>query len=142
LFEHKQVFNQTINKMKRIFSTAVLLAASTLFVASCKKDSKSTSSSHKVQYKAFASSNASIYTIVYINAQGDATSKTGLNMQTWESEEINVDAKVPAVNIGANALVNTGTDGQLTVQILVDGKVVKENIGTGNVLTANTTYMF
>jgi hypothetical protein len=131
--------------MKRIILAGAVLFAATMLVTSCKKDSNNPASpiptaSRKVKFKAFASSNAKVSIVVHTNDQGDSQTHSNVNAQTWESPEMTIPGSVPAVVIGANGQTNDlNENGTLTVQIIIDGKVVKENVSNGNVLSATAT---
>ncbi|AFD06689.1 hypothetical protein [Solitalea canadensis] len=126
---------------KKILSIIVVLLAFSIVNVSCKKDDDNnpgTSKERKVKFKAFTSDNAKISIAIHTNAQGDNQTNTNINAKTWESAEITIPASVPAINFGANGSTNTlGDNGKLTVQIIIDGKVVKENVSNGDVLSAS-----
>lgn len=128
---------------KKILSAIVLLLAFSIVSVSCSKDDDNTPDTkkeRKVKFKAFTSDNATISIVIHTNAQGDAQTHTNVNAKTWESPEITIPATVPAINFGANGgTINTNDNGKLTVQIIMDGKVVKENVSNGNILSATTS---
>ena len=129
---------------KRIFATLVLTMAFGLIGTSCSSDDdgsggSSGGSNRVVRYKAFASENARISTIAYTNAQGDVQTHLDVETVTWESPEITIPASVPAISFGGSAHVVTEGQGTLTVQIIVNGQVVKENVSTGSSMSASTT---
>lgn len=128
--------------MKKFLFVASFAAVSALLFSGCKKDDDGVkSTSHKVQYKVEGSSNVSISGVTYTNAAGDYDSKSNLSGQTWTSETITIDSKVvPAIAIACTESTTDNKDGSLTVKIIVDGKTVKENTGTGNILQASTVY--
>ena len=76
---------------------------------------------------------------MHTSAQGDVTTLTSLSGNTW-STTLTINGDVSAISLGANATATDAT-GTLKVQILIDGVVVKENTGSGQILTATSTYM-
>ena len=128
---------------KKILSAIVLLLAFSIVSVSCSKDDDNTPDTkkeRKVKFKAFTSDNAAISIIIHTNAQGDPQTLTNINAKTWESPEITIPSSVPAINFGANGgTINPNDNGKLTVQIIIDGKVVKENVSNGNILSATTS---
>jgi len=128
--------------MKKLLATAALFAITGISLTSCKKDSKS-SGPHTVQYKVSASSNVTINAISYTDAEGNLQTDTKVNQTSWQSDELTMPASVLAINFNANGTTNDpGDKGTISIQIIVDGKVVKTNTGTGNVLSAMATYSF
>lgn len=130
-----------MKNVKKLLAASILMFVVFAFV-SCKKDKDNTSGTHKVMYKAVAT-NGTITDLAYTTSNGDTQTATGLNVTTWSSDEMTVSTSaVKVLNFGGNA---TGVDetSKITVQILVDGKVVKENSGTGSVvMSAVTSYSF
>ena len=117
-----------------------LMLASTFAGCSKDDDNKPASKSHKVIFKATAStgSNISVAVYAYDSNQTTATSLTGT---TWTSPEITV----PAGTVVATAAVSaTGANASssLKVQIFVDGELKKEGTSTGQILSASVTYGF
>ena len=130
---------------KKIFSTLVFVLALGLSVTSCGGSddgpAATTGGNRVVKYKAFTSDNALNSTVIHTNAQGDPQLNSAVNATTWESPEINMPSSVPAVTFGANGhVVTCGQTGTLTVQIIVNGTVVKENVSTGEALSSTTSH--
>ncbi len=135
--------------MKAISLKNITLSFLTLFVAatllvSCSKKSNDvkppSTTSHKVTYKATTTDGA-INIITYTNAQGDETDLTSLNVTSYTSPEITVPASQGSIIFAATGTA-TSTAATITVQIYVDGKVVKSNTNTGASLSASTSYIF
>jgi preprotein translocase subunit SecG len=130
--------NNYMKKVTKLLTFSMcLLFLTALF--SCKKDSNKNGGPYSVEYKVTTSSNATISSVVHTNAQGDATSLTSVAGNSW-STKVTVQAGVSAISLGANGGA-TDASGTIKVQILIDGKVVKENTGSGTALTATTVYM-
>ncbi len=129
--------------MKKFALFAALTLAVTLLFSACSKDDDGgPKGSHKVVYKITGSDKAQIYNVVYFNESGDATSVTGVDDKTWTSSELTIPASVSAIGITASGATTDDKDGSLTVQIIVDGKVQKENTATGPILAASVQYSF
>lgn len=128
--------------MRKFLFVASFAAVSALLFSGCKKDDDGVkSSSHKVQYSVEGSANVSISSVTYTNASGDLESKSNLSGQTWTSETFTIDSKeVPALAIACTETTTDNKDGSLTVNIIVDGNIVKHNTGTGNILQAGVSY--
>ncbi|TZF85884.1 hypothetical protein FW774_02095 (plasmid) [Pedobacter sp. BS3] len=119
-------------------SLAVALIVS---VSSCKKDKDSPNGTHKIVYKAEISGGGQISTAIFTNAQGDQTTQTDVNTTTWTSAELTIPESVQVIGFGCSGSGATASS-TLKIQIYVDGNLVKENTGTGTILTASTTYSF
>ena len=125
--------------MKNIFKILsvcfIVLTVSVFY--SCKKDNAPT---HKVKFKAETSSDAKLSAVAYTNETGNVTNSS-LNSSSFASSELTIPSSVSILTFSANG--NGASAGStLKVQIYVDGNLVKENTGTGTVLTASTTYSF
>ena len=129
-----------MKKFKKLLALSFCLVALTALISSCSKDDDNNNGGpYEVEYKVTASSNATISTVVYGNAQGDPTSVTSLSGDTW-SKKLTVNAGVQSISIGANATA-TDANATLKVEIIINGKVVKENTGSGQYLTATAVYI-
>lgn len=123
----------------------VLLATMLLgFVTSCSKDDddnvNGAGKSHKVVFKAIASSGTNIDAAVY-GIDGNPTTASSLSGTTWSSPEVTSEAGAYNANVVVNAI---GTDGSSTlkVQIWVDGELKKEGTSSGQYLSASASYTF
>lgn len=127
-----------MKKIAKFLSVSLaVLAVTVLF--SCKKDDDK-KASYEVEYKVSVSGGG-ISSIAYTNNQGDMTTITSVSGTSWSSGKITVPSSVQAVNFGANgSSANAGS--VMTVQIIVDGEVKKENTSTGAVMSASSTYIF
>jgi hypothetical protein len=108
----------------------------------CSKDddAKPSSTSHKVIFKAIASTGCNISVAAY-GYDNTPTSATGLSGTTWTSPEITV----PAGTVVATASVSAegvNASSSLKVQIFVDGELKKEGSATGEYLSASVSYGF
>ena len=107
-----------------------------VFTACSKKDNDGPSStSHKVVFKAFGSSDVQISSAVY-GYDTELTSVSSLSGTTWTSPEVNV----PAGALMAQAVVTaTGTSAasSLKVEVWVDGVKKDEASSTGTALVAH-----
>jgi len=127
-----------MKKIAKLLSVSLAVLVVTILF-SCKKD-EDKKSSHEVEYKVSVSGGA-ISTIVYTNNQGDVTTLTSVSGTSWSSGKITVPSSVQAISFGANgSSANAGS--VMTVQIIVDGEVKKENTSTGTIMSATSTYMF
>jgi len=125
-------------------SIFTLLMVTTLLV-SCGKsnDSKpagATATSHKVVYKA-TTTNGTIDIVDYTTATGDQSTVTGISVTSYTSAEITVPTSVGSVVFAVTG-GGSSASSTITVQIYVDGKLVKSNSGTGTSLSAGTSYSF
>ena len=121
------------------------LIAITLLLASCSKKGDSnvtppSKASHKVYFKATVSAGSSINNAAY-GYDATQTSATSLSGTTWTSPELTAPGgTVEAVcSVGATGANASST---LTVQIFVDGTMVKQGTASGQILGANVTYSF
>lgn len=127
-----------MKKIAKILSVSfVVLAATLLF--SCKKDDAK-KASYEVEYKVTVSS-GSLNSIAYTNNQGDMTTLTSVSGTTWTSGKITVPSSVQAISAGGSG-VSANASAVMTVQIIVDGEVKKENTSTGTIMSASATYLF
>lgn len=127
-----------MKKIAKILSLSLVVLAVTVLSA-CNKDDDN-KKSHVVEYKVSVTS-GEISAIVYTNNQGDQSTLTSVNGITWTSNKITVPSSVQTVGIGATGS-STSTDAVMTVQIIVDGEVKKENTSIGSVMSATSTYGF
>ncbi|RZJ79759.1 MAG: hypothetical protein EOO47_09800 [Flavobacterium sp.] len=127
-----------MKKIAKILSVSFVVLATTLLF-SCKKDDDK-KASHEVEYKVSITS-GSLSTIVHTNNQGDQTTLTSISGTSWSSGKITIPSTVPVIGFGANA-TSTDAGAKMTVQIIVDGEVKKENTSTGTVMSSTSTYQF
>jgi hypothetical protein len=127
--------------MKFLRNSLLALMFASIFTGCSKDDdNKPSSSSHKVTFKAVASTGSNISIAVY-GYDANPTTATSLSGTTWSSPELTV----PAGTVLATAAVSaTGVDASssLKVQIFVDGELKKEGTSTGEILSASATYSF
>jgi hypothetical protein len=132
------------NSLKTIaLSIITFLIVSTLLL-SCSKSKNSTPTpkvtSHKVIYKA-TTTDGNVNIVDYTNEQGQDTENSSLNTPSFTSPELTVPGSV-----GSLTFVATGSGGKatstFTVQIYVDGKLVKSNASTGANLSSSVSYVF
>lgn len=124
---------ETLKRM-RLTALLSLLAGSLFLFAGCSKDEGETEAggSVKVTYRIIGSSDTKINTVVYYSGSSPV-SATGDFGSTWEKEATVESRAMAIVSANANGLAQTST---LKAQILIDGKVVKENTpSTGTSLT-------
>lgn len=132
-----------LNKVLK--GTFLLLATTVLlgFATSCSSDDDdqpNPATSHKIVFKAQASSGSDINIAVY-GIDGNATTATSLTGTTWASPEITAPAGTSTVNVGVNA-VGANASSTLKVQIYVDGELKKEGTSSGQTLSASANYNF
>lgn len=114
------------------------------FLSSCSNDDDDDNGpakkSHKVVFKAIASSGSNIEVAVY-GIDGNPTTASSLSGTTWTSPEVTSEAGAYNANVAVNAI---GTDGSSTlkVQIWVDGELKKEGTSSGQYLSASASYIF
>lgn len=122
----------------------VLLAAMLFgFVTSCSKDDDNVNGagkSHKVVFKAIASSGANIDVAVY-GIDGNPTTASSLSGETWSSPEVTSEPGAYNANVAVSA-VGTNASSTLKVQIWVDGELKKEGTSSGQYLSASASYVF
>lgn len=124
-----------MKRIKNLFLMTLLVGATSFSIISCSdKDNATpeTGGSAKVEYKLVGSEGVDITTIVYY-ADNSTVTRSGNFGSTWKSDEVTNDET--RTIISANA---TGPSDQSTLkaQILIDGKVVKENpVSMGKILS-------
>jgi len=139
-----------MKKMKIVHvlkGTFVVLMA-TLFIGlvttSCKNDDDDdipgAGKSHKVVFKAIASSGSDIDVAVY-GIDGNPTTASSLSGTTWSSPEVTSEAGAYGANIAVGA-TGVNASSTLKVQIWVDGELKKEGTSSGQVLSASASYTF
>lgn len=129
--------------MKRITKLLSLtMVLGLMLFMSCSKDKdNSPSGSHKVIFKAIASSGSSIQTALYTAGSGKTENFTSLTGETWTSTEYTIDSKDLVVNFGANAIGKDAAS-TLVVEIWVDGVKKADGKSTGAILSASASYTF
>ncbi|MGU3373719.1 hypothetical protein [Chryseobacterium sp. M5A1_1a] len=127
--------------------TFFMLLAAMLFgvVTSCSKDDDDNNvngagKSHKVIFKAIASSGSNIDVAAY-GIDGNPTTATSLSGTTWTSPEVTSEAGAYNANVAVNA-IGTDASSTLKVQIWVDGELKKEGASSGQYLSASASYVF
>lgn len=133
-----------MNQLLRGAFVAVIAAMLIGFTASCSKDNDDNENgagkSHKVVFKAIASSGSNIEVAVY-GIDGNPTTATSLSGTTWSSPEVTSEPGAYSANVGVNA-VGPDASATLKVQIWVDGELKKEGTSSGQYLSASTSYTF
>jgi len=127
-----------MKNLKNLFLLTLLVSATTFSLTGCsdKDDPAPEGGKAKVQYKLIASEGVNISTIVYYSDNSVVT-KTGDFGSTWTSEIVTNNEETTMIS--ANA-VGPSDQSTLKAQILIDGKVVKENpVSTGKILTTNVS---
>ena len=133
-------------KLNKVLKGTFLLLATTVllgFVTSCSSDDDEQSNaatSHKIVFKAEASSGSDIDIAVY-GIDGNTTTATSLAGTTWTSTEITAPAGSFSANVAVNA-VGANANSTLKVQIYVDGQLKKEGTSSGQYLSASANYNF
>lgn len=129
-----------MKNFRKLLALSFCLVVLTAFF-SCSKDDDNIikNGPYDVEFKVTTSANASISSIIHTNASGEQTSLSSVSGNNWSSK-VTVQAGVPAIAITASGLA-ADASGTINVQILVNGKVVKENSGSGQALVAATTYL-
>jgi len=127
-----------MEKFKKLLALSFCLVVLTALFSCSKDDDKNNNGPYDVEFKVTTSSSAAISNIIHTNASGEQTALSAVGGNTWSSK-VTVKAGVPVIGINATGYSETG--GTIKVQILIDGKVVQENTGSGTALTASTTYM-
>lgn len=126
-----------MKKLAKILSLSLIVLTATLLF-SCKKED--TKSSHVVEYRVSVTS-GSLSSLVYTNSQGDPTTKSNVSGSTWSSGPITIPSSVQMVGFGANG-ASDNESAEMTLQIIVDGVVKKENKSTGTIMTSTSSYSF
>ncbi|MGN7706317.1 hypothetical protein [Chryseobacterium sp. JV274] len=134
-----------MNQLLRGAFVAVIAVMLIGFTASCSNDDDDNNvngagKSHKVVFKAIASSGSNIDVAVY-GIDGNPTTASSLSGSTWSSPEVTSESGAYSANVAVNAI---GLDGSATlkVQIWVDGELKKEGTSSGQYLSASTSYTF
>ncbi len=133
-----------MNQLLRGAFVAVIAAMLIGFTASCSKDNDDNNNgagkSHKVVFKAIASSGSNIDVAVY-GIDGNPTTASSLSGTTWSSPEITSEPGAYNANVAVNAVGPTAS-ATLKVQIWVDGELKKEGTSSGQYLSASASYTF
>jgi len=133
-----------MNQLLRGALVAVIAAMLIGFTASCSKDNddnvNGAGKSHKVVFKAIASSGSNIDVAVY-GIDGNPTTASSLSGSTWSSPEVTSEAGAYSANVAVNA-IGPDASATLKVQIWVDGELKKEGTSSGQYLSASTSYTF
>ncbi|CAD0224431.1 hypothetical protein KYG33_20665 [Chryseobacterium sp. D764] len=134
-----------MNQLLRGAFVAVIAVMLIGFTASCSNDDDDNNvngagKSHKVVFKAIASSGSNIDVAVY-GIDGNPTTASSLSGSTWSSPEVTSESGAYSANVAVNAI---GLDGSATlkVQIWVDGELKKEGTSSGQYLSASASYTF
>lgn len=133
-----------MNQLLRGALVAVIAAMLIGFTASCSKDNddnvNGAGKSHKVVFKAIASSGSNIDVVVY-GIDGNPTTASSLSGSTWSSPEVTSEPGAYSANVAVNA-IGPDASATLKVQIWVDGELKKEGTSSGQYLSASTSYTF
>ncbi|PQA97081.1 hypothetical protein B0A69_03265 [Chryseobacterium shigense] len=133
-----------MSQLLRVTFVVLLAALFFGFVTSCSNDDDDDSSparkSHKVVFKAIASSGSNIDVAVY-GIDGNPTTASSLSGTTWTSPEVTSEAGAYNANVAVNA-VGANASSTLKVQIWVDGELKKEGSSSGQYLSASASYVF
>ncbi|PJJ62852.1 hypothetical protein [Chryseobacterium geocarposphaerae] len=134
-------------KIVHVLKGTFMVVMATLFiglVASCKNDDDDnipgSGKSHKVVFKAIASSGSDIDVAVY-GIDGNTTSASSLSGTTWSSPEVTAEAGAYSANVAVSA-TGANASSTLKVQVWVDGELKKEGTSSGQVLSASAGYTF
>lgn len=127
-----------MKNFKKLLALSFCLVVLTAFFSCSKDDENNNGGPYDVEFRVTTSANAPIMNIIHTNASGEQTALSSVGGNSWSSK-ITVQAGVPAIAINATAYAEAG--GTIKVEILVNGKVVKENEGRGTALVASTTYI-
>lgn len=116
---------------------AALIAIATL---GCSKDKNNapSSTSHKLVFKAEASSGSSLNMVVY-GYDNTLTTVSSLGGTTWTSPEITAPANATVASVVLNAM-GANASSTLKVQVYVDGVLKKEGTSTGTALSATAQF--
>ncbi|MFP3598281.1 hypothetical protein [Chryseobacterium sp. SIMBA_029] len=138
----KMQLSQLLKGTFYVFAMAMLLG----ITFSCSKDDDDdnnvagSNGTHKVVFKAEASSGSNISIAVY-GYDANATTATSLNGTSWSSPEITVPAGALTLNAAVNA-TGANASSTLKVQIYVDGVLKKEGTSSGQYLSASANHTF
>lgn len=126
--------------IKNKINVLLLIVAVLFTLAGCSKKNQRTPAnvSHKVIFKAEASSGSFINMVVY-GYDVTLTPVSGINTSTWSSPELTVPATANIASITANAL-GTNASATLKVQVYVNGVLKKEGTSTGTALSATAQF--
>lgn len=135
-------------KLNQLLRGALAMMLATMligFVSSCSSDdddnpANGAGKSHKVVFKAIASSGSNIDIAVY-GIDGNPTTATSLSGTTWSSPEVTSEAGAYGANVAVSAL-GADASSTLKVQIWVDGELKKEGTSSGQILSASASYTF
>jgi hypothetical protein len=134
-------------KLKNVLKGSFVMVMAALllgFVASCSNDDDDNTpgagKTHKVVFKAEASSGSNIDVAVY-GIDGNPTTASSLSGTTWTSPEITSEAGAYNANVAVNA-IGPNASSTLKVQIWVDGELKKEGTSSGQYLSASASYTF
>lgn len=122
------------------YTFVILLTALFLGITSSCSDDDDNGTSHKVVFKAIASSGSDIDVAAY-GYDSTITTATSLSGTTWTSPEITVPAGAVMASVGVNA-EGANPSSTLKVQIYVDGELKKEGTSSGEILSAQANYSF
>lgn len=134
-----------MNQLLRGAFLAVMAVMLIGFTASCSNDDDDNNvngagKSHKVVFKAIASSGSNIDVAVY-GIDGNPTTASSLSGSTWSSPEVTSEPGAYSANVAVNA-IGADASATLKVQIWVDGELKKEGTSSGQYLSASTSYTF
>jgi len=126
--------------MFKSLGTIIALCFATLFFVGCSKSevNPTVSGSQKVVYKVIGSSDVVISTIVFYEGDGPVSRQID-GGNTWQSEEVLVN-RTPTISVNA---IGKNLESTLKVQILVEGKVIKESgQSKGKILVSTLSHIF
>lgn len=136
----KMKMNQLLRGTFVVLLTTMLIG----FATSCSNDddddNSPAKSSHKVVFKAIASSGSNIEVAVY-GIDGNPTTASSLGGTTWTSPEVTSEAGAYNANVAVNA-IGADASSTLKVQIWVDGELKKEGTSSGQYLSASASHVF
>lgn len=126
--------------LKNKFAALTVMTAIVLSTLGCSKDKDDTPSntSHKLVFKAEASSGSSLNTVVY-GYDNSLTSVSSLSSTTWTSPEITAPANASVASVIMNA-IGANASSTLKVQVYVDGVLKKEGTSAGSALSATAQF--
>lgn len=134
-------------RMSQLLKGTFVVLLTTLFIGfavSCSNDDDDDNgpakNSHKVVFKAIASSGSDIEVAVY-GIDGNPTTASSLSGTTWTSPEVTSEAGAYNANVAVNA-IGADASSTLKVQIWVDGELKKEGTSSGQYLSASASYVF
>lgn len=127
-------------KLLKRYSLLALLFSLVFIGCSKDDDAKPSSSSHKVYFKAIASTGSDIGVAVY-GYDSKTTTASSLTGTTWTSPEIDVPAGTHAA-LAAVSATGVNASSTLKLQVFVDGEMKGEGTSSGQVLSASVSYEF